>query len=236
MRWSSPGKPSSAAGYNGTWTILSASGDTFTYTNTTSGLPTVTSNSSGYAISANTSSDFTGSQRSMVDSVAYTFNTPVNLTSDAVTLGLQGGVTVHGPAHLATGVANVNWTSLNGGTIWVMTFSSGSGNSVTGHSIADGVYTLSLNNADVTAVSGGSAMTTTRATDTFYRLYGDVIGAQNVNANDVGKLSTSYTLQTGHAHYLACLDYSATGVVNANDVGHFSSRYTSSWSGFTPTI
>ena len=91
------GETSSAAGYNGTWTILSASGDTFTYTNTTSGLPTVTSNSSGYAISANTSSDFTGSQRSMVDSVAYTFNTPVNLTSDAVTLGLQGGVTVHRP-------------------------------------------------------------------------------------------------------------------------------------------
>ena len=118
------GETGTTSGYNGTWTILSASGDTFTYTNSTSSLPTVTFNSNGYAISTNTSSSLRGTQRSMVDSVAYTFNTPVNLTSNAVTLALKSGVTVSGPDTLATGVANVNWTSLSGGTIWVMTFSS----------------------------------------------------------------------------------------------------------------
>ena len=47
------GETGTAAGYNGTWTILSASGDTFTYTNSATGLPTLTFNANGYAISTN---------------------------------------------------------------------------------------------------------------------------------------------------------------------------------------
>jgi hypothetical protein len=230
------GETGTAAGYNGTWTILSASGDTFTYTNTATGLPTVTFNSNGYAISTNTSSSLRGSQRSMVDSVAYTFNAPVNLTSNAVTLGLKGSVTTTGPALLATVASNVNWTSLNGGKVWVMTFSSASGNTITGHSIADGVYTLSLNSADVTAVSGGSTMTTTRSTDTFFRLFGDANGDQRVNNSDNLALNNCYAQQTGSIRYLAALDYNADGRINNTDSLQFNTSYAAHWSGFTTTI
>ena len=131
----------------------------------------------------------------MVDSVAYTFNTPVNLTSNAVTLALKGGITVTGPNTMATGAANVNWTSLSGGKIWVMTFSSASGNTVTGHSIADGVYTLTVTSADITAVAGGSTMTTARAKDTFYRLYADTNGQQRVSNADLLAFNSTYSLE-----------------------------------------
>ena len=230
------GETGTAAGYNGTWTILSASGDTFTYTNSATGLPTLTFNANGYAISTNTSSSLRGSQRSMVDSVVYTFNTPVNLTSNAVTLALKGGITVTGPNTMATGVANVNWTSLSGGKIWVMTFSSASGNTVTGHSIADGVYTLSLNSADVTAVAGGSTMTTTRATDTFYRLYADTNGQQRVSNADLLAFNNCYAQEAPSESYLAALDYNADGRVNNTDLLAFNNHYSAHWTGFTSTI
>ena len=120
----------------------------------------------GYAISSNTTSDLIGAQRSMVDSIAYTFSSPVSLTASDFTLGTVTP-TVTGPESPATVVPGLVLTSLNGGTTWVVTWVSGggTGGTVTGHSIADGVYTITLANSN-------------RSTDTFYRLYGNDTGFQ----------------------------------------------------------
>ena len=227
-------------GYNGTWTVTSVSGNQVQYTDTNTGLGTLTNQTAPYAISTNTTSDLlpglgVGKQRSMVDSIVYAFNAPVNLVTGAITLGLGTATTV-GPAALSSAVPNTVLTSLNGGTIWVVTFSSATGNSVVGHSIADGVYTIALNSADVTAVSDGSTMTTTRPTDTFYRMYGDENADKKVNSTDNNKFNGTLNINDGQLGYLAYFDYNGDGKVNGTESTQFAPRLNSTWSSFAPTI
>jgi hypothetical protein len=165
----------------------------------------------------------------------------VNVSATAVTLAavaptiLASGTTTT-PATAAPGYV---WTSLSNGTVWVMTFVSATGNTVTGHSIADGVYTATLNSTQVTAVSGGSPMTTTRATDTFYRLYGDFNADKKVNSTDSNKYSTMIAAgapTNGATGYLPYFDFNSDGRINTTDSNKFSGNVNTSWSGFTPTI
>jgi hypothetical protein len=107
---------------------------------------------------------------------------------------------------------------------------------VTGHSIADGAYTIALDSTQVTAVSGGSTMTTSRPTDTFYRLYGDFNADGRVNVTDTGKLTTTFGLTTGTPGYLDYFDFNADGRVNVTDSGAITSRFGTFWNGFTVTI
>ena len=172
------------SGYNGTFTIGTASGNTFTVHNSSAAtLPSLSNNGQGFAVSQNTSSGLIGSQRSMVDSVAYTFSAPVTgLTTANFTLTAAAsavGLTTSGRATAATTVPGMTLTSLNGGSIWVVSWNPG-GN-VVGHSIADGVYELTLANSG-------------RATDTFYRLFGNVVGYSGSSA----KVNSSDTLQFAH--------------------------------------
>jgi hypothetical protein len=169
-----------------------------------------------------------GNQRSMVDSVAYTFGVPVNLTSSDFTMATFSP-THSGPASPASTYPGLSLTSLDNGSIWVVTWVSGggTGGTVTGHSIADGVYDLVLNNSD-------------RSSDRFYRLYGDITGFSSgtarVNNLDSAQFSNAYLKSTGTSGYLAGLDANADGRVNNIDSANFSNRYLSTWSGFTPTI
>ena len=236
------------AGFDGTYTIATVSGDQITYDDSnTVNVSTTTFNTAGYAISANTTSDLlyaatsgtanspTGAQRSMVDSIAYTFNTAVNLAANAVTLGIGTGTTsVETPA---TATPNVVLTSLNGGTIWVVTFVSNSNATVTGHSIADGIYTATLNSSLVTAVSGGASMTTTRPMDTFYRLFGDFNSDGHVNSTDSGTLNLSFGLNyLSSSGYLNYFDYLGNGRVNSTDSGELNLNFGSFWSNLKATI
>jgi hypothetical protein len=75
------------AGYNGTFTITSVTSNTFTYT-AASGL----TNSSGG--SATLVSPLTGPQRSMVDSIVYSFNQAVTLGANAFTIAIHGTATI----------------------------------------------------------------------------------------------------------------------------------------------
>jgi predicted outer membrane repeat protein len=236
------------AGFDGTYTIATVSGSQITYDDSNStNVSTTTFNAVGYAISANTTSDLlyaatsgtanspTGAQRSMVDSIAYTFNTPVNLAAGAVTLGIGAGTT--SGEQPATATPNVVLTPLNGGTIWVVTFASNSNATVTGHSIADGIYTATLNSSLVTAVSGGAAMATTRPTDTFYRLFGDVAASGHVNSTDSGMLNLSFGLNyLSSSGYLDYFDYLGAGRVNSTASGELNLNFGSFWRGFTATI
>jgi hypothetical protein len=170
------------SGYNGVYTIASVdtSSNTFTYTSGSSSLSTVTN--SGTATTDQTSSGLLfGSQRSMVDSIVYTFNQPVTLGSGAFSVALHSNVTVSGTTGQTAGtLPTLNWASPDGGRTWVVTFS---GSGVSGNSIAKGVYDITLNAAAVSPVSGDSIMAANQ-TDTFYRLFGDIGGDATVNGSD----------------------------------------------------
>jgi fibronectin-binding autotransporter adhesin len=240
----------SQTGFNGTYTILTVSGSQITYDDSnTVNVTTTTFNSAGYAISANTTSGLlyaatsgtanspTGTQRSMVDSIAYTFNQAVNLAAGAVTLGIGTGTT--SGEQPATATPNVVLTSLNGGTIWVVTFASNSNATVTGHSIADGIYTATLNSSLVTAVAGGVTMTATRPKDTFYRLFGDFNADGRVNSTDAGTLNLSFGLNYLSAAalgYLDFFDYTGGGRVNSTGSGELNLNFGSFWRNINATI
>jgi hypothetical protein len=238
------GETGNQAGYNGTWSLSSVSGDTFQFTDTNvSGQTATTFNSNGYAISQNTSSALTGVQRSMVDSVMYTFNTGVSSPAGALTIGVQGGVTTLGAATLATGVPNQTWTVVPGtsNTTWVMTFTTGVGNTVTGHSIANGAYTLNWSGT-VTPAGGGTASTPTQTptTETFYRMYGDYNGRTGSFEEVIGPALTqfdiAYETELGTSGYNPVFDVDGNGKVIGPALTAFDVDYESRWSGFTPTI
>ena len=94
-QWSSAGYTGDSSGYNGTFTIGTIiNAYQFTVTDSTGGLTTLTGNASGYAISQNAVGGSalrpTGNQsaqRSMVDSVAYTFTSAVPSTALSFTMG-----------------------------------------------------------------------------------------------------------------------------------------------------
>jgi hypothetical protein len=230
---------------NGPWTILDTptpttfrfdAGSPLTFTawnSSTSSSPTQ-NNSEGFAISDNAigGSDLTGAQRSMVDSVVYTFSAPVSLAVTDFTLATVSSFTHSGNAVPATLLPGLALTSLNGGSTWVLTWvdaSATGGGTVIGHSIGDGVYNLTLLNS-------------TRSTDTFYRLFGDITGpnvggsGERVNNSDKALFSSTYLENSGTAGYLPAIDFDGNGRINNSDSAAFSANYLSSWSGLTPTI
>ncbi len=93
-----------------------------------------------------------------------------------------------------------------------MTFTDPVNNSVIGNSIADGAYTITLNPELVTTVATGQALTEGESAS-FYRLYGDVTGAQSVKNVDVNAFNRTWGTNNTEAAYLAALDY--------NDDGHY---------------
>jgi Bacterial Ig-like domain (group 3) len=246
------------AGFDGTYTIASVNGNQITYDDSnTANVSTTTFNTAGYAISANSdnaanlpsttsaleySSNGAGAadtttQRSMVESIAYTFNQAVNLAAGAVTLGIGTGTTSGETP--ATATPDVVLTPLNGGTIWVVTFASNSNATVTGHSIADGIYTATLNSSFVTSVLWGTTMTQIRSTDTFYRLFGDFNADGHVNSTDAGTLNLSFGLNylsPASTGYLDYFDYFGAGRVNSTDSGELNLNFASFWRNINATI
>ena len=215
------------AGYDGAWTIASvnSASDTFTYTASASGLSAVTDQ--GTATDTKVSTGLlSGVQRSMVDSVVYTFNAAVTLDSGAVTLAVTAGQ--------SGSVPTLSWGSPDGGLTWVVSFS---GSSVTGNSIADGVYDITLHAAAVTANAGGATLPGDR-TDTFYRLYGNINGKPQVNSLiDYTHFKKALGTSAGQAAYVAAFDYNANGQISSLiDYTQFKKRLGQSFSGFVPTI
>jgi hypothetical protein len=175
---------------------------------------------------------FAGAQRSMVNDIVYTFSEPVNIASPAV----DPNVFTVAVASSWTGTApTLSWASVAGtsDTEWAVTFS---GNGVTGGSIADGAYTITVTDpGSIAAESDGTTLTLADsgvggATQSFYRLFGDINGDGIVNAADAAKFKQALTT------YNAAFDYNQDGIVNAFDSAQFKNDLTVSYSGFTPTI
>jgi hypothetical protein len=62
-------------------------------------------------------------------------------------------------------------------------------------------------------------------TDTFYRLYGDVTGAQSVLTVDVNAFNRAFNNSYYAANYLAALDYNDAGRITTVDVNAFNRAF-----------
>jgi hypothetical protein len=219
-----------ASGYNGAYVIASVSGNTFTYTDagaagSSTGGGTATTNAAT-GILTNGATDFT-SQRSMVDSIVYTFNQAVNLGVNAIAINVlgQGGQ-----------VPTVAYASPDGGFTWVVTFS---GSSVIGNSIANGEYQIVLNASAVTAVSGpGAPGLAGNDTESLYRLYGDTEGNgyQKVASADTNTFLGAFNTKSTQAAFLAYLDFEDDGKINSADTNAFLGGFNIAYKNFTATI
>jgi hypothetical protein len=172
-----------------------------------------------------------GVQRSMVDSLVYTFSEAVNLAAtNAFSLAI----------HLSQSgtVPTLNWTALNpnadgSSTQWVVSFS---GTGVVGGSIGNGVYDISLNAAAVTSDANPAVTVQSRPTDTFYRLFGDSNGDGRVNNADYAAFLNTNGLKAAQSGFNAAFDSNGDGRINNSDYAAFLTDNGLRYSGFTPTI
>jgi hypothetical protein len=151
-----------------------------------------------------------GAQRSMVDSIVYSFSEAVNLGANAFSIAIhtgQSGV-----------VPTLIWTALNpnadgSSTQWVVTFS---GAGVVGGSIANGIYDITMNATAVTSDANPAVTSQARATDTFWRLYGDLQGNGFVSNADYNAFLSTYGLKSTQTGYLAAFDATGTNAKISN--------------------
>ncbi len=171
-----------------------------------------------------------GVQRSMVEDIVYTFSEPVNISPtdpNVFTIAVASGWTGTVPT--------LSWVPLAGSvnSEWAVTFS---GNGVTGSSIANGAYTITVTDpGSITAQSDSQALSLTSsgiggATQSCYRLYGDINGDEVVNAAD------NIRFKQALATYNVAFDINQDGFVNAYDSFYFKQDLSLSFTDFTPTI
>jgi hypothetical protein len=204
------------AGFDGEYSISVVSSNSFTYADSNA-TGTVTNSGSATADSG----ALAGPQRSMVDSIVYTFNQAVNLTSSSFTIAVATNDSNAGV------VPTLDVWSPDGGITWIVTFS---GSGVVGNSIATGAYNITLNLSQVTAASSGLAGTGSR-TDSFFRAYGDINGDGYVNTGD------SFQFKKALTTYNPAFDYNDDGFVNTGDSFQFKKALTGpNFGDFTQTL
>ena len=175
-----------------------------------------------------------GTQRSMVNDIVYTFSEPVNILAPSVDPDVfsVNTLTVNG---ITGTVPTLSWAPVAGSnnTQWAVTFS---GNGVTGGSIANGAYTITVTDpASITAQADGQALSLASSgvgasTQDFFRLFGDINGDEYVNALD------NLQFRLAEATYNPAFDFNQDGVINALDNLQMRNDVGLNFSGFTPTI
>jgi hypothetical protein len=169
-----------------------------------------------------------GTQRSMVDDIIYTFSEPVNILDPSTDPNVFTDAVA--PGWTGTVPAIIEWSPVAGSvnSQWKVDFSGGS--------IANGAYTITVTDPTaITAVSDGQALSLASsgigaATQSFYRLYGDINGDELVNAAD------NMRFKQALATYNVAFDINQDGYVNAYDSSYFKQDLTLSFADFTPTI
>ncbi len=171
-----------------------------------------------------------GVQRSMVEDLVYTFNQPVTISNANAAFTVAGA----GP-HPGTAPASLSAHAVPGsnGTQWAVVLDAGNVNATTGlGSIGNGEYSITINPGGVVAASDGTTQLAAARTDRFYRLFGDINGAEAVNALDNLQLKKALTT------YNPAFDSNGDGAVNALDNLAFKKDLTVAYfgDGFVPTI
>ena len=207
--------PGGQGGLAGTVTVTGVPSVTsFQFASTYSGTETLTG--------ATVRAALAGAQRSMVDSIVYSFTQPVTLTAAAFSISVVVDNTSTGNM---VGVApTLNVASVPFTNEWVVTFTDPVNGSVIGNSIANGAYSISINPAMVTAVSGGQNLSAGE-TDTFYRLYGDVTGVQSVKNVDANAFNRAWGNAYYSANFNAALDYNDDGKFTNIDANAFNRAF-----------
>ena len=161
-------------------------------------------------------SSLAGVQRSMVDSIVYTFSEAVNLAAtNAFSIALD--------ANYSKGtLPTLNWTALNpnadgSSTQWVVTFS---GAGVLNGSIGDGVYDITLNGSAVTSDANPTVAAQGR-TDIFHRLFGDAQGTGIVNGADYNAFLSTFNASSTQNGYLAYFNEDGNRRIDAGDYNAF---------------
>jgi hypothetical protein len=193
-----------------TATSIPNSADQFTYAPALVGSPIINGTNSALA----------GVQRSMVDSIVYTFN-------QAVALAATNAFSIALNSTFASGtLPTLTWTAINpnadgSSTQWDVTFS---GAGVLNGSIADGVYDITLNGASVTS-DANPTVTATSRTDTFYRLFGDAAGTGSVTGADYNALLSTFNLKTTAAGYLGYFNEDGASKIDAPNYNAFLANF-----------
>ncbi len=252
------------AGYNGTFTIVSVSGTTFTYLDANTGLANDTNGGfaqTGFTLTVAGTSTIaaateSGTTVTITTAAAETFAAGQIVTVAGVGVsGYNGSWAIvsiidntdftyvdsnSGLGNSSGGTVGVgelptvSYSSPDGGLTWIVTYT---GTGVAGGSIASGVYNLTLNPSAVTFLNSGATLAlNNRGTDTFFREYGDITGDGVVNNSDNLQFKKTYLDSTGSTTYLAALDYNGDGTVNNTDNLQFKKNYLVSLSGFSATI
>ncbi len=168
-----------------------------------------------------------GVQRSMVEDVVYTFSSAVTIPNANAAFAVAGA----GP-HAGTAPATLTATGLPGsnGTQWAVTLT-GRPAGVLG-SIANGEYSITMNPAAVFSAADGVTPLAAGRTDQFYRLFGDINGAEAVTAVDNLQLKKALTA------YNPAFDSNTDGAVTAIDNLAFKKDLTVAYfgDGFMPTL
>jgi len=158
-------------------------------------------------------------QRSMVNSLAVTFDRAVTLDAGALDLQWQGD----GPVGL-----NVASAVVGGRTVAVLTFA---GPGIIGGSLADGRYTLTVLadhvhdrwgrelDGDGDGSAGGDRV------DGFFRLFGDSDGDGDVDGQDRDRFRAAFHTHAGEPGYLWYFDFDGDGYVDGHDNGQFNRRF-----------
>jgi hypothetical protein len=209
--------PGGPGGLAGTVTVTGVpSATTFQFASAYSGSESLTG--------ATVTASLAGAQRSMVDSIVYNFTEPVNLSAAAFTINVVVNNTNTGSE---VGIApTLNVAAVPFTNEWVVTFTDPVNGSVIGNSIANGAYSITINPSLVTAAAGGQNLSAGE-TDTFYRLYGDMTGAQSVLGVDVNAFNRAFNNSYYAANYVAALDFNDAGRITGVDVNAFNRAFNS---------
>jgi len=187
---------------------------------------------------------FSGTQRSSVNDVVVTFDQPVQLDPNAITLTLHPNVTFDGvtqPAGFGTLPANVSVNTTDNKT-YVVTFSGNTDAAVNGlGSLKDGVYDLNIDASKVHAAGSGATMAGNYTT-TFYRLFGSTSGETTPDGGTMGadfsaRITSLDNLRfrqafNNSANYLPYFDFNGNGAIDSGDNLAFRTRFnkTMTWS------
>ncbi len=158
-------------------------------------------------------------QRSMVKGFAFTF-------SQVVAFG-TGAFRVRRADSYEPALTLIP-TVANGQTTVTVTFA---GAGVIAGSVPDGLYTLTVNAAQVTDAFGqpldgdGNGQPGGDFTEAFHRLFGDVNGDRTVNAADFAQFRGTFGSAGGDVAYRGFFDYDGDGTINAFDFGQFRNRF-----------
>ncbi len=153
-------------------------------------------------------------QRSMVTQVRVTFDDTVYSGAAGMTLFLTNRITGV-PVSAATAVLVGHGTGS-----WVWTFPS-----LTGGSLADGIYLAELDAETITDAAGNRVFLGAGTTSTFHRLFGDVDGDRDVDFLDTFHYQRALNTSSGQNGFDRWFDVDSNGVIHGPDQVAFQKNY-----------